>query len=430
MVRERRVRPRTGGVRLRGKVFYVGMRLRPREGKQGPWYERKVDPPSDGGPYDSAYAALERAKMVRDYTSGRWDPERAEPTPAPPTRPVTVLEHVRAWAKGLTYESAGDDRRRVELYLAPAPIAPIALAALKPRDCAAWIAWLKERPSERTGTLSPSSVRNAYDVLQRALDQAVFDELLAGNPARIARKKLPAKRDKTPGARAGWTFTREEIEALISDPAVKPDRRVRYAILFLTGMRFGEFGALRWRDYDRAMTPLGRLTVARAIKSRSRREEETKTGAVKLVPVHPTLAAILAEWHLGGWPRAFGRAPTADDYVLPSVRGRKKGRPMNESAANRAFKADQLALKMARARHQHVARHAFISRAQDDGAEGSVLKWVTHAPPTSAFDGYTRAQWTRLCTEVAKLRIERRAGSSVAELGTAKSARKSATEGR
>jgi hypothetical protein len=34
-------------------------------------------------------------------------------------------------------------------------------------------------------------------------------------------------------------------------------------------------------------------------------------------------------------------------------------------------------------------RHAFITRAQDDGADGALLRWVTHAPPRSAFDGYT-----------------------------------------
>lgn len=403
------VRKRTGSVRFRNGVWYWGTRLR-----SGRWYERPIERPTDGGPYDEEYAWMVCTARVRAYESRTWDPEAA--ADAPPAE-QTVAEFARAWAEGLDYESAPKDRARVELYLAPSELGRTRVRDVRPKHVVAWVGWLKDRDSERGGKLSPSAVRNAYDVLQRALDAAAVDELLAANPARLpaVRKGLPAKRDKHPGAREGWEFTREEIERLISDPAVKPERRLRYAILFLTGMRFGEFGALRWRDWDRKLRPLGRLTVARAIKSVSRREERTKTGAVKLVPVHPTLAAMLAEWHLSGWAAAFGRAPTPDDYVLPSVRGKRKGAPMNESAANRAFKADQAALGM-RERHQHVARHAFITLAQDDGADGAVLRWATHAPPGSAFDKYTRTQWTRLCEEVAKLTIERREGAVVIPL--------------
>lgn len=413
------VRRRTGSVRRRGDAWCYGFRLR-----SGRWYERTIERPTDGGPYDEEYALLVCGSRVRAYESGAWDPEA-------PTEPVvtdpTVLDLARTWANGLEYESATKDQRRVELYIAPSPLGAVHVRVVKARDLLAWIEWLKKRPSRRGGRLSPSAVRNAYDVIQRALDQAVVEELLPQNPARLppVRKKLPDKADKDPGAREGWTFTRAEIETLLSAEGITPARRVRYAILFLTGMRFGEFAALRWRDWDRTMDPLGRLTVVRAIKSVSRREAGTKTGAKKLVPVHPVLAAVLAEWHLAGWTAAFGRPPLPDDYVLPTVRGRHKGQPSNSSAANRAFKADQVALGM-RARHQHVARHAFISLSQDDGGDGSVLKWVTHAPPKSGHDGYTRAQWTRLCAEVAKLRIERRTCPGVL-LALPRSAHRSAT---
>jgi hypothetical protein len=56
-------------------------------------------------------------------------------------------------------------------------------------------------------------------------------------------------------------------------------------------------------------------------------------------------------------------------------------------------------------RHQHCMRHTFISLAQDDGGDGSVLRWITHAPPRSAFDWYTRWQWSRMCVELAKLQM-------------------------
>jgi integrase len=398
-------RTRKGTIRLRGGVWYVGLRLR-----SGKWYERPVPKPSDGGEINEAWANVVRTNMVHAYNAGTWDPEQVEP------ESMSVLDHARRWAKDLAYESAPKDRRRIELYVAPSPIAHLDLTELRPKAVISWIRWLKELPSARGGKLSTSAVRNAFDVLQRALNAAVVDEILVQNPCQLARKSLPPKRDKNPNAREGWIFTREEIERLISDERIKPDRRVQYAILFLTGMRFGEYAALRWRDYDRTMTPLGRITVSRAIKSVSKAEGRTKTEAIKRIPVHPTLATILAEWHLSGWAEAFGRPPREDDYVLPSVRGRHKGQPRNSSASNRAFKSDQARLGMERERHQHVARHSFISLAQDDGADDRALKWITHPPPATAFDNYNRGPWRRLCEEIVKFRIERRTGGKVLEM--------------
>jgi hypothetical protein len=47
------------------------------------------------------------------------------------------------------------------------------------------------------------------------------------------------------------------------------------------------------------VTPLGKLLVAKT----------TKTDAVKHVPVHPVLAAMLAESKLGGCAGCSGTAP-------------------------------------------------------------------------------------------------------------------------
>jgi len=73
----------------------------------------------------------------------------------------------------------------------------------------------------------------------------------------------------------------------------------------------------RWRHYDAAMEPLGKLTVAKAYNTRKHNEKGTKTNAVRHVPVHPTLAAMLAEWKLAGWAAMMGRAPEPDDLLVP-----------------------------------------------------------------------------------------------------------------
>ena len=53
-------------------------------------------------------------------------------------------------------------------------------------------------------------------------------------------------------------------------------------------------------DRDTATEPLGKLTVARIYGTKCSVTKGTKTEAVKLVPVHPTLTAMLAEWKLSG----------------------------------------------------------------------------------------------------------------------------------
>jgi len=38
----------------------------------------------------------------------------------------------------------------------------------------------------------------------------------------------------------------------------------------------------------------------------------------------PTLARVLAAWKLGGWERMMGRAPRADDILVPKQDGRNR----------------------------------------------------------------------------------------------------------
>lgn len=395
-------RKRTGWTREKDGIWYVGLTLR-----SGKPYEKPVPVPPDGLPIDDNYLMLVRSKLVRAYDSGAWAPEApAAPTPVEPENP-TFVEHLKAFTDSRTYESAEKDRRRVKVYLSASPIADVRVCALKPTHALALITFLKEQPSRRGGTLGASAVRSIFDVCQRAIDVAVVKELLASNPFRLGpvRAELPRKRHKDPKARKGWWFRREEVEALISDPRIELDRRVMYAMLFLTGMRFGELGALRFGDWDRAARPLTRITIALAIKSVTKTEGTTKTEAEKQVPVHPVLEAILAEWFERGWARYMGRAPTAEDYVIPSMRGRRKGRPRNGSTANRAFRDDCVLLGL-RSRHMYCARHTFITLTQEAGGDGTVLRWITHAPPSTAYDGYSREQWSSLCRELGKLLIQ------------------------
>jgi integrase len=349
-------RRRTGWIRRKAGRYYVGLTLR-----SGRPHERPVPAPENGAPLDKKYLDLVRATLVRDYELGAWDPESVPvPAEAPPADP-TFYELVHEFVSVLTYESAPKDRARAALYLRGCPIANVRVRALKPAHGVALISHLIALPSKHGGTLGGSSVRNTFDLSQRAIDVAVMNELLPVNPFRLplVRAHLPEKSDKDPTARKGWEFSREEFVQLISDPRILPDRRVMHAILLFTGMRPGELAVLRFADWNRSIAPLGRITVALARKSVSKVEGVTKSRATKVVPVHPTLLAILAEWHERGWAQLLGRAPRPDDYIVPTVRGPRKGQPRDGRGAVRGFHKDCGRLGI-RQRHLYCTRHTML----------------------------------------------------------------------
>jgi integrase len=170
---------------------------------------------------------------------------------------------------------------------------------------------------------------------------------------------------------------------------VPEDRRVLYALEFLTGMRMGEAAAIAWRAYDATLAPLGRLVVATSYNTRSDKVKSTKTERPREVPVHATLAAVLAAWKLSGWRRMMGRPAVADDRIVPA----------------RGGVHEDLELLGLRKRRHCATRRTFVSLAYADGARKDVLRWVTHGPTGDIVDLYATLPWSTLCEAVACLRI-------------------------
>lgn len=194
-----------------------------------------------------------------------------------------------------------------------------------------------------------------------------------------------------------------------------------YALELLAGVRTGEAAALRWRHYDAAIEPLGRLTIALAYNTRKNKQKTTKTDAVKRVPVHPVLAAILGEWKLGGWRAMFGRDPGPDDLIVPlppeAVARRRscEGEPFRgfDYSGKRWREVDLPALGWRHRRHYDM-RATFVTLALEDGADPDIIRErVTHTKAKrNAFDGYDRGiHWNATCALVSKLRVVRRGGA-------------------
>lgn len=234
------------------------------------------------------------------------------------------------------------------------------------------------------------------------------DELIPFTPCVLARGILPKNIDKDASFRANAIFTREEVQILISDVRLLEDRRVFHALKALAGLRHSEASGLRWRQYDRALEPLGALNL-----------ERTKTQVPRRVPVHPTLGRILQNWRDGGWERTFGRAPTAEDLIGST---RNMTERLSPESAN-AFRLDLAMLGM-RHRRGHDLRRTFITLAQVDGARRDLLETITHGPRGNIINVYTTFPWPALCAEVAKLRIKK-VTAGVAKIGS-----KSVSEGR
>ncbi|MDP1650748.1 MAG: DUF3596 domain-containing protein [Rubrivivax sp.] len=144
-----------------------------------------------------------------------------------------------------------------------------ALRALKPSDIMTVLA----ARSELTG----KTVNNYVSVLREALDLAVIDKVLTGNPAdSIARAKYQKPLPDP--------FTREEVESIIAHMAQHyPDQVVNYVeFKFFTGLRTSESFGLRWRNVD---LPSKQILVTQAIV-RGIEKDNTKTNTARHVALN------------------------------------------------------------------------------------------------------------------------------------------------
>ena len=322
---------------------------------------------------------------------------------------VTVSSYAKKWLtlrdqRGIA--SASDDRSRLNKYVMPRigdfPIDEVRLRHVKQlvHELCTTPVQLHPRKKEK-GIPAPRTIRHVYSILRTMMADAVVDELIEFNPCQLRRRDLPKKVDKDPSWRAKAVFTRGEVETLISSDLIPEDRRTFFTLLFFAGgLRFGEGAALRWRMYDTTVEPLGRLDVHSSYSTRIKKEKSVKTQVPRGVPVHPTLASVLAQWKLTGWEAMMGRKPTPDDLIVPSREGVCR-------SANHSLKKFHQDLKKLgfRKRRQQDLRRTFISLAIADGARKDILRWITHGPSGDIMDMYTTLPWDALCREMSKLKI-------------------------
>ncbi len=360
---------------------------------------------------DRRVAERKERERRREVVLGTWTPK---------ARRVDTRQTVAAYAEGWIerQRDRGVKSIRVEEQKMRDHVLPLlghrVFEDLRPKDVVHFVEQLKRRLAATGGKLAPRTVRNAYAVFQRMARDAVIDEVIVATPCVLPTKTLPPKQDKDPSWRARAVFSRTEVEALISDERIDWDRRALYALTFLLGVRHGEAAGRRWEDYDPQARPLGRMVIATQYDGAS-----VKTGRPREMPVHPTLAAVLAEWKLEGFPMFFGRAPRADDFIVPEVDDRyhdRKGQHRLSGSTWRRLQADLATLGL-RPRRTHDARRTLITLGRSDGCDRDVLRACTHGERGDVFDAYTSWPWDVKCREIAKLQVGRR-GAEVTQLVT------------
>ncbi len=318
--------------------------------------------------------------------------------------PMTVRSYAKGWIvrrREADLDWKNDDGR-LQHHVLPR-IGDMRIADVRARHLVELFHKIRTTPSETTGEpVAQRTVYNIYSVVTAMFRDAKLDGVIDQTPCELTNRQLGPLVDSDPMWRASAVFTREEAETLISDARIPLDRRAYYALGLLAGMRPGEIAALRVLHYDATTTPLGKLTVAFAHNTRKNRTKNTKTDAVRSVPVHPTLSAILGEWLTSGWAAMMGRQPEPGDLFLPlppaaaSRRRTRSGEAIRtgDYMGKRWREADLVMLGW-RDRELYATKSTFITLAIEDGARSDVIRdRVTTRSPSATRSPATTADRT------------------------------------
>lgn len=297
-----------------------------------------------------------------------------------PTK-MTVNEYLDHWLKQSainrfserTYFDYVDTLHR---YVRPS-IGGLPLATLKPMDLQIFT---NEMKAFGKNGLSPRTVRYTFDILRKALKQAVLWELLRKNPTEGVDLPRDPKKERSPLS---------EEEARRFSEAALFDRWGTLLLLALyTGMRPGEYLALKWSDID---FKKGNVTVQRAlVKTKDGWDfGPTKTGdSRRSIPLPPVILEMLADHKLS----QEAEIQKAGDKYLPLdlVFATNKGTPLNRlNIARRHFKPILKAAGLPETTRLYDLRHSACTLLMATGVPiRAISERMGHANPNQTLSTY------------------------------------------
>jgi len=243
--------------------------------------------------------------------------------------------------------------------------------------------------------LGQKSIFNIYGVVQRLFRQARVEGLMRGNPCELPAELTPSNRARSKRK----PYTGDEVVTLTTDERIRLDARMWIALAFYTGEREGEVCGHKFKDYDPGPSPLGSLLVERQYDGAMLKTSTIIRGEKpRIVPVHPTLAAMLDDWKERGFELVFCRKPTPEDFIVPC-----RAREARNHTRSSAYKMFQAACEVVEIESHtvHATRNTFISFCRRARCDVAALERVTHNSSGDVIDAYTDFDWESLCDAVS-----------------------------
>lgn len=158
----------------------------------------------------------------------------------------------------------------------------------------------------RSAGVSVPTTRRIITTLHGVLQYAIERDMIAYNPAHGI--KVIGRRDEA--SRKIVPPSKEMLKALIK--VADEDMRVKLIVASATGVRAGEFHALRWRHVD---LQKGELTIESRVDAYGE-EDVTKTAAgMRTIPLGKEVVQHLKAWKLRS------KFSKQDDLIFPNRRG-------------------------------------------------------------------------------------------------------------
>jgi integrase len=287
-------------------------------------------------------ATAAKAKLLDEHRRGVWvQPDR-----------MTVRDYLEQWITRLeaTKRETGSTlygwRVCIEHHLVP-HLGDIRIQQLTQPQIRACYHALDLHGNTRTGgPLAPKSVWNVHLCLSRALQDAVADGLIAGNPAHKARSQ-PKRRARVDF----WTSVELAQFLAWADRERSFQDRALWRMAAQTGMRRGELLGLRWSDIHGSQALVSRAHAKLGHEEFS--DPKTEAG-VRTIDLSDDTLAALRSWQAeqtaqaAGWQEAYQR----NDLVFC----REDGTPHDPDVTSDRFRTAVLASGVKRIR-LHDLRH-------------------------------------------------------------------------
>jgi len=191
---------------------------------------------------------------------------------APPAAPGSLREWGERWIEDRKKRGKLEwvhEESHLSYYVNPA-IGSRPLAAITDVEMLDWARSLERQRGPPGKTPSPKYIRKITATVRAMFKEAVRRHLVEKTPCIWDDSDLPELEANARVIGAGFELA--QVASLICDPRIREDRRVLYALEFLTGMRTGEAAARKWEDWadESYRGDLGRIVARTAYNTRHR----------------------------------------------------------------------------------------------------------------------------------------------------------------